>query len=486
MRSLGRALPLLTLAVAIASLYLYGLNGVGMLGPDEPRYAAIGRAMAHTGDFISPKLWGSPWFEKPPLLYWMTAAGTLAGLGPELSARLPVVLLSLAFLAVTYLLLRNEFGFLAAISSTVLLATSAGWIAFTDLALTDLPLAVFFSLAMWLALPLLRDQPETRSIRARFAAMGACIGVAALAKGLVPIGLALPFCWFLRRWWRAWWIALASGAVIALPWYIAMYLRYRRAFVEELFWKHHFERLYSASLQHVQPWYYYFPVLLAALFPWTPLLGWLARRGLEWDRRRLFLAAIFSFGFVVFSISLNKLPGYLLPLLPSLAALIASTLDIRPPAQVRAWLLPCAILIAIIPLLARAVPDSLIAGRLSLAPAAHPTRVEWFYIFVPVAVVLFARRSWTGLLLALCIVGSGIYFKAAAFPALDRTVSARQFSNSIEDLRGKICDGGMNRDWIFGISFYRGEALKPCEPGKFDFAIRSQGRLMPAITPLKR
>lgn len=457
-----------------------------MLGPDEPRYAAIGRAMAQTGDYITPKLWGSPWFEKPPLLYWMTAAGTLAGFGPEVSARLPVVLLSLAFLSATYFLLRKEFGFGAAISATVLLATSAGWIAFSDLALTDLPLAAFFSLAVWLALPLLRPQPKTHAIHLRFVAIGVLIGLATLAKGLVPIGLALPFAWFLRRWWRAWWIAIVSGAIVALPWYLAMYRRYGSPFLDELFLKHHFERLYSASLQHVQPWYYYFPVVLAGLFPWTPLLGWLGRPGIEWDPRRRFLATIFLFGFLAFTLSLNKLPGYLLPLLPSLAALIGSTLQDRPATHPRPWLLLCAILIAVIPVLARALPDSLVSGRLSLAAATHVTRVEMFYIAVPLAVVLFARRSWVGLSLALCVVASGIYLKAATFPALDRSVSARQYWNSISNLPGKICDGGMNRDWIFGLSFYRGEALKPCEAGKFDFAIRSQGHAMPTIAPLKR
>jgi len=73
-----------------------------VLGPDEPRYVAIGRTMAQTGDWITPRLWGSPWFEKPPLLYWMTAAGTAAGLNSELSGRLPVVLFSLAFLGTMF------------------------------------------------------------------------------------------------------------------------------------------------------------------------------------------------------------------------------------------------------------------------------------------------------------------------------------------------------------------------------------------------
>ncbi len=83
---------------AVAFLYLYNLNGTGVLEPDEPRYASIGRAMAQSGDWVTPRLWGSPWFEKPAFLYWMTALGTEAGLDLDLSGRLPVALLSLVFL----------------------------------------------------------------------------------------------------------------------------------------------------------------------------------------------------------------------------------------------------------------------------------------------------------------------------------------------------------------------------------------------------
>jgi 4-amino-4-deoxy-L-arabinose transferase-like glycosyltransferase len=484
--SLRRALPLITLAAAIASLYLYHLGSVGVLGPDEPRYAAIGRAMAQSGDYVTPKLWGAPWFEKPPLLYWMTAAGTLAGFGPEVAARLPVVLLSLAFLAVSYALLRGEFGFKTAAAFVALLASSAAWMAFTDLSLTDLPLAVFFSLAVFLALPLLRGQPATAHLAWRFAALGALLGLAALAKGLVPIGLSAPFFWFLRRYWRAWWAAIVAFGVVALPWYVAVYFWNGDAFLKEFFLKHHFERLYSAALQHVQPWWYYVPVLLAALFPWTPLVGWLGSRAMPWDRRRQFLAAIVVFGFLAFSLSLNKLPGYLLPLIPSLFVILASRVETTPLAHLsRWWLAPCALLIATIPLVARVLPVSLVRGRLSVFAAADLSRVEWFYVAAPIVALVLARRAWVGLLLVLCVVSGGIYLKTVAFPLLDRHVSARWYCRQIEDLHGTVCDGGMNRDWIFGISFYRGAALLPCGTGKYDFAIRSQGHAIPTLEVLK-
>jgi 4-amino-4-deoxy-L-arabinose transferase-like glycosyltransferase len=60
-------------ALLIYFLFFFGLTSVGLVGPDEPRYASIAREMARSGDWLTPRLWGEPWFEKPPLLYWMGA-----------------------------------------------------------------------------------------------------------------------------------------------------------------------------------------------------------------------------------------------------------------------------------------------------------------------------------------------------------------------------------------------------------------------------
>jgi 4-amino-4-deoxy-L-arabinose transferase-like glycosyltransferase len=485
--SLRRVLPLATLAIAISALYLYKLDAVGVLGPDEPRYASIGRNMAHTGDFVTPVLWGAPWFEKPPLLYWMTALGTLARLDPELSARLPVALLSLAFLAACFFLLWREFGAEAATVSTALLATSAGWITYSQLCLTDLPLAVFFSLPVFLALPLLREQPRTTHVRPRWIAIGVSLGLAVLAKGLVPIVLALPFFWFLRRYRRSWWLACLACAVIAVPWYVLAYLRNGEPFIRELFLRHHFERLYSPSLQHVQPWYYYVPVLLAGVFPWTPLLGLLTLRGNTWDTRRRFLASIIVFGFVFFTITLNKLPGYLLPLIPSLFVLIGAHFENRSLVQIsRWWLLACALLIAAIPLFSSLLPQSLMLGRIASPRVAIQTisRPKWFYIFAPLIVVWLARRSWAGVLLVLCVVSGGIYLKDVAYPVLDREVSARSLWREMHSLSDRICAGWVNRDWMYGLAFYRGSLYPPCSNGKYDYALQSQQYERPVVVPL--
>lgn len=171
-------------------LYLWRLDGMGLVGPDEPRYAAIGREMAQSGDWVTPRLWGEPWFEKPALLYWMTGLGFRGGLGDELAPRVPVVMFSIAFLVFFFWILRREFGDETAWYATAILATSAAWLAFSRVAVTDLPMATAFSAAMLLSLRWL----ETGD-RGRLPIVAGLLGVAVLAKSLVPLVLAVPLIW---------------------------------------------------------------------------------------------------------------------------------------------------------------------------------------------------------------------------------------------------------------------------------------------------
>src|SRR6476646_4243095 len=91
-RILWVAIPLVWL------IYFQSLGAIGLLGPDEPRYASIGREMARSGDWITPRLWGDPWFEKPALLYWLQGAAFRLGVPADLAPRLPIALLAVAFL----------------------------------------------------------------------------------------------------------------------------------------------------------------------------------------------------------------------------------------------------------------------------------------------------------------------------------------------------------------------------------------------------
>src|SRR6266545_2995994 len=141
------------IAAALAYLlYFYGLTATGLIGPDEPRYASVGREMARSGDWVTPRLWGEPWFEKPALLYWMTGAAFRLGLNADLAPRLPVAIASVAFLIFFFFTLRREFGWQPAAYATAILATSAGWVAYSQNGVTDIPLAATFSAAVLLSL----------------------------------------------------------------------------------------------------------------------------------------------------------------------------------------------------------------------------------------------------------------------------------------------------------------------------------------------
>ena len=120
-------------------------------------------------------------------------------------------------------------------------------------------------------------------------------------------------------------------------------------------------RFFSPALEHVQPFWWYVPVLLAGMFPWTPLIALIpSRRALE-DERVRFLLIYVAWGFVFFSASTNKLPGYLLPLLPALAIVMAVALDKSKHAA--GWLVACALLLTAVPVIAAILPKALGDGN---------------------------------------------------------------------------------------------------------------------------
>ena len=461
---------LLWLALPMAYLlYFYDLGGKGMLGPDEPRYAAIARQMAHSGDWITPVLWGHPWFEKPPLLYWMNAVAFRLGLSPDLAPRLPLALLSVAFLVFYWWILRREFGFRAAWIATLILGTCGAWIGFSQVGVTDLPLAATYSAAMLLALAwIARDDTRFLPIAA------ALLGLAVLAKSLVPLALCAPLALYYRKardLLRP--RVLLPFLAVAVPWYALCYWRNGKPFVDELFWKHQFQRVISTSLQHVQHWWYYVPVFVALLLPWSPILGVLARRSLYQDTRRRFLLAVLVWGLVFFSIPINKLPGYLLPLLPAAAALMGIALDQVERAQL--WLAACAVLLMTFPLAATLLPAALAAGGLSKArlPLFHPA---WLLplALIPAIWILEARGRR---LAAVACIAAGVtvgtvYLKRTAAAELDRIPSARVIWTQIGARADQVCIDGIDRGLQYGLNYYAGRELPECAQSPHSLRVR--------------
>ncbi len=437
-------LPLALFALLLV-VYLFGLSSTGLIGPDEPRYAAIGRAMAASGDFVAPVLWGKAWFEKPPLLYWMTAAATRLGLGPELAPRLPVALLGWVFLVFLWWIARPEFGEEAALYAALALGTSAMWLAYSYVAVTDIPLSATFCAALFLAL-------YRRGLWWGGAA-GVLLGLAILAKGLVPVVLFAPALWPLRRRWRDLLAIGLAAFVIAAPWYLAMAARFGSEFLNDFFWKQHFARFSTGALAHVQPWWFYIPVLLVAVFPWTPSLVLIRR-----DPRLTFLAAWLAFGFLFFSAARNKLPGYLLPLMPAIALLLGAGLQ---RLRQRRWVaMAVGILGAVLPAASTILPEARERGLMH-----SQGQPPWWTLLFPAlaaAALLFAGRLKCNPALVSAVIAclAVLFIKAQILPRLDRTVSARQGWN---ETKPNCIQGNVSRNLRFGYFYYGGRELQPCE-----------------------
>jgi 4-amino-4-deoxy-L-arabinose transferase-like glycosyltransferase len=460
-------------------LYLLDLGSTGFLNPDEPRYASIGREMARSHDFVTPRLNGQPWFEKPPLLYWSTAAGHMLRLPDEVSARLPVALMSLAFLYFFFGVLMREFSARTALAATAILSTSAGWLAYSFAAVPDLPMTAALAAAMLIALFDTRLDTRhgnrggalhERRINPGYAA-GALLGVAILAKGFVPLVLFAPLFLIARRKRLA---MIAGCLVVAAPWYLLCWARNGSLFWHEFFWKQQVLRYFTPLLEHVQPWWFYIPVILAALFPWTPLSGLLLLRKTYDDVRVRSLALWLVYALLFFSVSRNKLPGYVLPLMPPLAIALAVGLE-KSGTALKWWLAASALMLVALPVIAAVLPNALLfgirhtPGGISYGiPASLLFRVLLATLILATCVWWLAWRGKPNLAVAavaLGIVFAVTWLKGPTFLQLDQRVSARAFWRARAPEIQNACIGDeVRRDWQYELNYYAGRALPLCDP----------------------
>lgn len=425
-------------------LYCFGLGRVGLLSVDEPRYAWIGRAMAESGDWITPRLYGDVWLEKPPLLYWMIAAGWKLGLRDEWAVRLPVALAALAFLALFWRSLRREFGFEIATASTGILSTCGGWLLYAHVGVTDIPLAATFGAAMLLAW------------RGWLRLAGVCLGLAILAKALVPIALALPLLWWFRGRWRELVLPVLIAVAVAAPWYVLAAMRHGRALFDDLILRQHFARFFRASsdVLHPQPFWFYVPILLLLLLPWTPLALAAHPRRLWADQRTRFFVVWLGFGLVFFSLSQGKLPGYLLPLFPAAAALMG--ISIVESERQRLWL---AIVVSLAAALFMAPAERLLEYIVAPYPgnASPLTSLGWAGLAVGLAAGWWLGRGFVPAFLAVALLMGGLRHWAAG-------VAERHTTRPYAGMASQVCaEPDLHRAWRYGLSYYAGQGLRDCK-----------------------
>lgn len=359
------------IAATLGICYFSHLGAIGFVGPDEPRYAWIARDMAETGDWVTPRLYGKPWFEKPPLFYWGAAiCFKLFGVS-ETAARLPSAICALlATLAMAWLAWRL-YGAETARWLLLLLPTTVGMIGFSHAAATDMPFSGMLTIAMVCAAVVLRltpseagkastaptaaapelaepaastatatsalSPPVNRTPWLALILFGFFLGLAVLAKGPAAIILCggAVFFWalFTKRWRDAFQLlhpaAIAAFCATALPWYILCARRnpdFFRVFIIE----HNFKRYLTPEFQHIQPFWFYGPVVLVAVLPWAVPFVWAslatAMRFVRLKRSftdGAFFASWCIFCVLFFSISQSKLPGYVLPAIPPIGLLLS-------------------------------------------------------------------------------------------------------------------------------------------------------------------
>lgn len=485
------------------------LAAMGLTGADEPRYAFIARGMAATGDWVTPRLYGQPWFEKPILYYWTAAASfRMLPANPEWAARLPSALAALlAALAMAWTA-RRIYGPRAGYFTLLILPSSAAFIGFARAASPDMLFASTLAIALAAAsavcippaeaipagppagLPAAATPPsraESSPRRAGFLALlifGAALGFASLAKGPAAVILAAGsvFCWALlsSQWRRATRllhpVAILSWSAVALPWYVICALR-NPDFLRVFIFQHNFARYLTPVFQHRQPFWYFLPILLIGIFPWTPAIAWLAVDGWRAIRRNdwrgspaLFFACWTAFPFVFFSFSQSKLPGYVLPCFAPLALLIADWMARLAPAEDK-----CKRAFAVIGGLWLAASVSFFQWRDRIPPEAGRLVHHEILILVGAAAVLglviFAAAAAGDALPSVMITALAMamvleFIDVRMLPKLDPLLSARPAAAQVTALKipeASLSAMHLRREWQYGLEFYLRAPLREWE-----------------------
>jgi 4-amino-4-deoxy-L-arabinose transferase-like glycosyltransferase len=319
-------------------VWFYALGARTLVPTDEGRYAEMAREMLATGDWITLRLNGIKYFEKPPLQTWMNALTFAAfGLG-DWQARLWTGLSGLFGILITGYAGSKIFNPRVGFNAAVVLASSFMWAALSHVNTLDMGLAGMMALTLCALLLGQRDGAGERERRNWMLACWAGMALAVLSKGLIGIvlpGAVLVLYTLFSRDWAIWKRLHFIGGLllffaISAPWFILISLK-NPEFPYFFFVHEHFQRFTSKVHHRFGPWYYFIPLLIIGIVPWLGLLPqslWNARRepahGFQ-PRKMLLIWAVFIF--VFFSISDSKLPSYILPIFPALALLIACQLE---------------------------------------------------------------------------------------------------------------------------------------------------------------
>jgi 4-amino-4-deoxy-L-arabinose transferase-like glycosyltransferase len=469
-----------------AFLFFWGLNYFGLIGADEPRYAQVAREMLARHDWITPTLGGKPWLEKPPLYYWQAVlAYRIFGVS-DWTARLPSALDALLLVFAAYLFLRRfRPGF--HLDGALITAACAGLIGYARAASMDMALAASFTVALlaWYA------WHET-SHRGYLAIFYGLLALGMLAKGPVaPFLAALVIVVFAAiqrdlRWvWGTLWIpGIALFSILAFPWYVEVQVR-NPQFFGEFIVQHNLARFGTNLYHHTQPFWYYLPVMLLALVPWTVFVIAAAVETIRawWGEGNslfqsggalnVFLLVWLGAPAIFFSFSQSKLPGYILPALPAGTVLVAEYVrrHVSDEEKVCRWLTILHAIVAALPVVpALLLQHILLEHRLAWGQGTILASVISLVLATGIALTLMSRADLRALrfvtLVAVVLTVAAIL--RIGGPALDVRLSARSLAKDITTMEAKplpLAVLGVSREIEYGLAFYRNQTIMRYELG---------------------
>jgi 4-amino-4-deoxy-L-arabinose transferase-like glycosyltransferase len=482
------------LAATCIFLFFYGLGSFGLVGADEPRYAQVAREMLSRHDWVTPTLLGQPWLEKPVLYYWQAMLSFMASGVTDQAARIPSAVDATLLIAAIFFFLRR-FRPGSEIDGALVAASCAGTIGFARAAATDMPLASTFAIALlsWYAWYESRASNTNRP-RLYLAGFYFFLALGTLAKGPVAPGLAAIILFIFlafRSDWRGigrtlWLPGIILYLVLTLPWYVAVQLRnpqFFRVFILE----HNLARFSQNVYHHPQPFWFYGPVFLLAMLPWSLILivALLERGRALWSDRRVAIASaaaaenswpvfllIWMFiPIVFFSASQSKLPGYILPAVPAGALLVANYLSARNragqnvPTSTLSSLLAIshAILCGLLIFTAFSAASLAAHRRVPLGSAGYIGAAFAALAATAISITLLSRaglRLLSRITLVAVVISLAVVVRLAS-PVIDATQSARPVAEKIRSFSLQpvpVAIYRINRLQQYGLEFYLNRA----------------------------
>lgn len=424
-----------------------------LIRPDEGRYAEIPREMVVSGDWITPRLNDLKYFEKPPLQYWATAVAYRVFGEHQWTSRLWTAVTGLAGIWLTIFTGMRLFGREAGCYAGMILGGSMLYSMMAHINTLDMGVTFFITLGIF-ALLIAQQQVQLTRRRNWMLLAWAGLALAVLSKGLMGIvlpGAALFLYSLLNRdsgiWKRMHWLSgLALFFLIVTPWFVLV-IQANPEFFDRFFIYEHYTRFTTKVHGRYHPWYYFVPVLILGMLPWTLLMldvvvrAW--RAGVAQTKAfsaQRFLLVWAGFIYLFFSISGSKLPSYLLPMFPALALLMGQQIA-GMGARRLFWLTaPVAILpaiaLVIIPIVARKLADTPVQLEMYTAYTAWLLAAAAIWLMAAFAGMWGLRREKKLVAVMALAFGSLIASQIATsgYNAIARERSSHMLADAIKPL----------------------------------------------------